>query len=381
MLSLMLSNPVGTMGVPRTRIRSYGSQTGYITHIPSGASTPKTVSPLHYDRCDDTRLNQGGMFPLDIVHKGYKRVGTVSGQAPAFPVYSFSSYPMDNQGISDSHLSVPALPTTVAAMTKVMALTNPSRPEVSVPNFIFELKDIPELLHQKGVNHAKKRSSNSAVSYNFGWELLFRDLFRLIDFTSQVDKRVKELKSLYASGGLSRRRTIYNETVTSTTPTTFQSFNAGVLGSMTKTTRVKVWASVKWRPPNPDMPSAEDLLATARRTVHGWDFSSSGLASIIWEATPWSWFGDYFLNLGDYLNATRNSIGAVAGSGCVMTHAYTDEIGTISSTSPGFGASSPHYVYETKSRVLGTAGITATLPFLSGRQMVTLSSIAFNLGR
>jgi len=367
------------MAVARTRIRSYGSHTGYIVHISSGTSTPSTISPLQRDRCDDSQYNGGFTFPLDIIHRGFRRVGVVSGQE-MYPVYLLSDYPMDNQALSDDHLVGPPLPSTTAVMTTTMARTNPSRPEVSVPNFLVELKDIPEMLHLKGVRHSKSRPRSSAVDYNFGWELLIRDLAKLLDFTSQVDKRVKELKRLYSSGGLSRKWTVYDETVSVSTPTTFQSFVAHVSGEMRKTSHVKCWGACKWLPQNPDMPSAEELVALARRTVHGWDFSSGGLASTIWEAIPWSWLSDYFLNLGDYLNSTRNSVGATAVSGCVMVHARTEEIGSISSITAGFSANAPEYVYETKSRVLSLAGLTASLPFLSERQMVTLSSIALSLG-
>lgn len=366
--------------MPRHRSMAFGRVEGTITFIPTGAISKKVIDPTHIDICDDSQFITGDQ-PLEIVHKGYEVVGTVSGEEPHYPIYSFSGYPMDGQGTTDSHLSVPNIPDSTAAITTMMAKTNPSRPEVSVPNFIFELKDIPEMLHLKGKKHAESRPGNSAVAYNFGWDLLIKDLIALTDFTSQVDKRVKELKALHAKGGLRRKRTLFDESVSESNYHVFQSFTAWVDGTLTKKTRAVVWATCRWNPASPDIPSATDLVDLARRVVHGWDFSSSGLASVIWEATPWSWFSDYFLNVGDYLNATRNAVGATAGSGCVMYHVTTTETGKIQSTSPGFGAIGPKYVYETKSRVLATAGLTASLPFLSAKQMANLSSIAFNLGR
>lgn len=310
--------------------------------------------------------------------------GTVSGRPTAFPVYSMDEYPWDNQGMEASHATdpMPPLPSTASAVTEVLAKTNPSRPEVSVPNFLFELKDIPEMLHLKGQSHSKTRRSNSVAAYNFGWNLLFQDITRLLDFTSQVDKRVKELTRLHQKGGLKRRRTVYSEQVTQRDPSTdFQTFNVHVSGQRSRTTTRKAWVTVRWKPDSPGMPTAEDLVHQARAVVHGWDFSSSGLASTIWEAIPWSWLTDYFFNMGDFLNATRNAVGCQPVNACYMVRTYTKWLTEVTGVSPGFTAHPATGVFKTQSRVLGLASLDASLPFLSNQQMATLLGIAANLGR
>jgi hypothetical protein len=67
-----------------------------------------------------------------------------------------------------------------------------------------------------------------------------------------------------------------------------------------------------------------------------------------------------------------------------MEHSRTEQhqIVDVAVTYPGFVNASPgSFVYETKSRVLATAGLSTTVPFLSARQLVTLSSIAISLGQ
>jgi len=371
------------MVLARHRVLTLPNEGGTIEYLPTHEVTPRTVS-TGWANMDDTIGGYPAPYPM-FAERFTLQPGLVSGAPTVFPVYKMVNYPWDNQGVEASHCldsALPPQPSVASAVTDVVARTNPSRPEVSVPNFLFELKDIPEMLHLKGTSHSRKHVSNSAVEQNFGWDLLFQDLRRLTDFTSQVDKRVVELKALYRKGGMKRRRTVYSGSHLDTDLTpTFQSFNCSVSGGRSRHTTCIAWVTVRWKPDYPDMPSAQDLVNKARLVVHGWDFSSSGLASVIWEAVPWSWFADYFGNLGTYLNATRNAVGAHPVDACYMKKTTSRWNTWVTSVSPGFTTRPASGVFETKSRVLSSASLTASMPFLSTRQLVTLSSIATNLSR
>ncbi|DAD50056.1 TPA_asm: maturation protein, partial [ssRNA phage Esthiorhiza.4_11] len=374
------------LGVPRDRLRTAGVHTGHSTHLPTGQTFVVSVSPLWYDRCQDTAYNRDYPNPLSIEHRHYLKVGTVSGKAPAFPVYSMSGYPFDNQGFSASHPAVPTLPTPVEAITRVQASTNPSynsNIDVSLPNFLFELKDIPSMLRQKGTNHRSTQSSNSTAEYNFGWAQLFRDLQTMLHFTTTVDEHIATQEFIAKNGGLKRKRGVYSSsTLVSGAPTTFQSFNVGVLGFVNKVQRVDMWASIQWAPNDTGIKSGEEMRSLALRQAHGWDFSSGAIASVIWEAMPWSWFADYFGNVGTYFKSQRNLLNMTAHNGCVMTRVTTTQSQVITSVSPGFVASPGSYKYETKSRVLANAGLSfASIPLFGAGQLVTLSSIIQSLGK
>jgi hypothetical protein len=349
---------------------------GFSVYNPTGQVFTLPM-PLNSERLIDTVGNKNAPNPLSITRKKYKVPGTVTGGVKGIDVYSFDRNPFTNQGFSDTALALSAPPTAAAAMTQMMASTNPSRADVSVPNFIFELGELPQLLHLNGKAHHKSKPRSSAVDYNFGWDLLFKDISRLVDYTSLVDKRVKELNALYSKRGLRTSRTVDTVTVTQVNaPTTFNSFVASVGGFVTQTTSRRTWASCQWRPDNPiDIPDAADLVRKARQVVHGWDFSGGGIASTIWEAIPWSWLSDYWLNVGDYFKSQRNAVGAHATMGCVMTHVRNEQYQTVTNVTARFQATAGSYTFETKSRVLATAGLSASWPFLSAKQLVTLLSI------
>lgn len=370
------------MPSPRDRSRSSGSHVGQITNLSTGESASVTISPLFRDRCVDIVGNYGGDNPLDITREYWTSVGTVSGQSLSFPVFSYDNYPFDNSGIVASHLpNIEPMPSPGDAALRLIERTNPSRTEVSLPNFLIELRDIPEMLHLKGRNHQSSKPKNSAVEWNFGWSLLIQDIRRLVNTTSLINARVKEIKGLYKNGGLHRKRKLFSESLSATTPTSFQTIEAGVSGYVYQTTRYDVWASTRWIPDVPSIPTEDELVNEARKAVLGLDTSPVALLSVLWEAVPWSWMADYFGAVGSYLAASRNTVGAHASPCCVMQHTTSNWRQVVTALNPGFDVAEGGYVLETKSRVLATADFSVSMPFLSSRQVANLASIAFNLGR
>jgi hypothetical protein len=368
--------------MPTGRTRAYvdASYVGSRTHLPTGHIDYATI-PGQIHKCVDVVGNYPNCNPFYVDHYGGMELpGLLTGRKLSGAVYSFAGFPMDNQGVYPSwHYTVPGIPSNVAALTDMQAKTNPSRAEVSLPNFLFELRDFPEMLHLRGQEHKRRMSSNSIAENNFGWSLLFQDLGKLIDFNSQVNSRVKELTNLHKKGGLRRSRTIFNGSASTTSGfQTFHSNEAFVDGWVDITTTTRIWASCKWQPDSPQIPSADELLQQARLAVHGWDFSSSGLASVVWEAIPWSWLADYMGNVGSFFAANKNSVGAGAIDGCVMNHTKTKGAMRFNSVSQGFHATPSSYVIDSKYRELETSGLSVNMPFLSNRQMVTLLGIAAN---
>lgn len=364
---------------PRQRVRQTVNGAGSVTYLFGGT----TVVPWPNDRstCFDTIGSKSINHGLWIEHARYrKKVGIVT-RAPPGALYTLLDYPFDNQGFLTSHYFSPVVPSDVATITEVQAKTNPSRPEVSIPNFLVELKDIPSMLHLKGKKTIEGMPRSSTIEQNFGWNLLIQDLKNMANFTAQADKRLKELQALHASKGLSRRRTVFSDqSVGQTAVTAFQTaYNSAVYGMIGWTSRYEKWGSVQWVPEVPFKGTDGELAQQARYLIHGWDFSGAALASILWEALPWSWFIDYFTNVGDFLNANRNGAGAVAQMGCVMEHRTTWQTHIVTFTDIYSKATPGVFVYETKSRVLASAGVTARLPFLSAGQLVTLSSLAQSL--
>lgn len=369
------------MAMPRTRTRTksngYGSW-----YYGNGTFLGNLSYPSDQETCIDSILkSDGSIYPFSVERFQWVRVGTFTTvNYPPYKSYAFVNAPFTNQGVTYSHRVIPSFPSATAAITDVQAATNPSRPEVSIPTALGELRDLPSMLQKRGVDHRQGRSSSSAAEYNFGWGPLLDDARKLFDFTGQVDRRLKELEALHESG-LRRKRTTFNLSYAGQTASTaFQTAYSHSVGGYVKwVQQSKQWGSVSWIPEVPFTGTNGELASLARHLIHGWDRSSGAIASTIWNLLPWSWAADYFFNLGDYLDSQRNGAGAIAQLGCVMQHSRTVQTQVITSaaTYPGECiAKSGCFVYETKSRVLATAGLSTVVPFLSARQLVTLSSIA-----
>jgi hypothetical protein len=372
----------------RHRLLTRGTHQGYLIEYPSMTRHDAPGVTRLLSSIDDTVDGTRNPHPLWMERLEYLSVGTYSGEDLSFPGGHYYEWPFTNQGFQASHVSYGNPDPRYsqfqvdAYVTGVRAHTNPSRPEVSVPNLLYELKDIPEMLHLKGKEHAKSHPSNSAVEHNFGWNLLFQDLTRLLNFTAMVDKRVKEINGLYKNGGLHTGQKIsdlvFQERRDGIELNSIPYITAYVLG----TTHDHTWGSARWKPDSVDIPSAEELRSKIGFAIHGWDVSAGGLASTIWEALPWSWFVDYLGTVGDFLQGSRNAIGASATDLCIMRHIKTRWHSFPTAVTSGYTVKPGIFEFHDKVRQLGTPSpFAGSLAFLGTKQLVTLSSIAFNIAR
>lgn len=347
--------------------------------------------PRGFSQCNDFVGDPFNDHLLDITHKRTLQVGTLTGNTG---VYEWFQYPYTNQPEAAGHYNIlPNAPSSTAAATQVIADTNPSRPEVSMPNFLAELREIPRALHLEGLKKIQRekqnprrrrragQQSNSAVESNFGWDLLISDLIGLTHFADQVDKRVKEVNALYAKGGLKRKRVVWSQVQQGSENATFHTLNTGISGQVLWRTYGRKWVTVRWKPDSVSIPSSSERLQAIRLAIHGWDFSLGGLSSTVWNALPWSWLIDYFGNVGDILAANRNALGCHVDSCCVMTLVETTGKHVITSSSSSVIVVPNSSEYTTKKREFGAVGFSATMPFLGAKQLATLSSIAFNMSQ
>lgn len=290
-----------------------------------------------------------------------------------------------------AHLGLPALAGVNSIATTCAARTNPSRPHVQLPVSLFELRELPKLIKQTGellrdghniiVKHARpsspgKQGSSAYLSWQFGWKPILSDLSKLVDFTSIADKRFKELQTLFDKGGITRRYQYQTDTVESRTSGLIETGLTLINGVTCRTTTRKVWGTVRWKA-NPGLypKSSEHLRSYARTLILGCD--NSQLAAELWEAMPWSWLIDWFTDIGDYLQASNNSLAHLAGSPNIMTHTKTTI--TVQPTNPpiwvGLPGSFSGY-RETKQRQLGVISpISATLPVFTNRQLSILGAL------
>lgn len=294
-----------------------------------------------------------------------------------------------------SHVSVP-LPTIGESALTLRARSNPSREEVSIPNFLYELKDLPRMIRQmknlgplfknlgrRGNSDAVKSAiSSNYLGFEFGWKPLLSDIAQLLQFQSQVDRRILELNRLYSGTGLKRRLDLALESATSTTSIVADSsLGAFITVRKHRVTRVHRWGTIRWRPTVvPKDIGHQALGRQARRLVHGIDHLGVDAVQA-WNAIPFSWLADWFGNFGEFLEAHRNDVPAApTGPSNIMTRTETYEFWERTDLLlPQIKGASGMRILRTKTRAQSSGTLAAHLPLATGRQFSILA--ALNLQR
>jgi len=204
-------------------------------------------------------------------------------------------------------------------MAKAYAKTNPTRPAVSLCNFFYELKDVPELLRKKGLAYLASHPgaakgtlsqfSSTYLEFRYGWVPIVSDLLKMMGFKDDVTKTFKNLKKTFQDRGLSSKFTFFKDILLSSTPNENYGYARGTSSYIHD---VYVYASMRWKSQGmPDSLTDDQLQTRAALLAEGLYVSPRA----VWDALPWSWFIDWFSNVGDFISANQN----------VMDIYHTDE--------------------------------------------------------
>lgn len=344
--------------------------------------------------CTDVVGNYNGPNALTLT-KFYSVKWWASGKINGF-------WDMDNFSVTRTQPSFAApsspAPSDNTALTRGLAATNPNRPYVDSPVFVFELKDIPEMIKKWGEDlaHSKKLITGGGKSlwkdyprkvgekyleWNFGLAPLFSDLGKMVDFAGATDRKIKVLNKLGDPSDSSYSAHVWSDEVetgpwTDYASSIYQEHRRVVSYDVTSR---KKWVSTIWRPvsPLPDMGSNANRYR-AFKLAYGLDFSPAQ----VWEAMPWSWLVDWFSNVGDCFNANRNTIPVEHSGSCIMTETrYSKRIDHFLNVGAHDSLSLrlPPYTRVEKLRtVMGSATTWPefNLPFLTGKQLSILGSLA-----
>nr|UJQ84948.1 MAG: putative maturation protein [Leviviridae sp.] len=398
-------------GAGGKRFRSFnGSVINDETHPPI-ADFVKSV-------CIDD-VGKGVDHLLSITHSDLSGIAPLTGEDGvngAGWYYKYLGWIPDANAAPPSPISGSLLPLPGVVATATLARSNPSRPVVSVPNFLFELKDLPGMIHEIGMlkllrryspkeyyriaqaeGGSSKFAANRFLSYTMGWQPLISDLRKMFEFRDSVKNRVKDLDVLFnQNGGL--HRTVgkarvpsksngfkgspgaWEETNT-TSGTVFIDTGNGQLVTCRRDTitTTHMWGSVRWTNPYPKHPrlSHQELEKLARSIIFGLNVTPKE----IWDAVPWTWLVDWFANFGDYLDSTNNVLALAPSVPLVMTHMRTEESWTRSDNLKWLTGGNGIRLYETKSRITQGATLSATIPIISGRQFSILGALALQRSR
>ncbi len=343
---------------------------------------------------------------------------------------SWTDYPM----MVEPHSSASPVPFSYSeggAALRAINITNPARHKVLAPAFILELRDLPKMwrlagrwfkaaddikeivrksaaiaaredmhipfgrgmtdeqvlrvikarLHldqQAGLSVAKFAATID-LTWQFGIAPVISDINKMIGFSESVARRRRELDRLFKGSGL--KRTVNLQDVSKSYVQKDYSLHsvAGFMQADVRSTgRTRIWATTRFKPVGPSRlpPSDADII----RQMYG--LTVHGVLASAWELLPWSWFIDYFTNIGDIVAYGNNELGCSVTC-CVMMHQehharFSDQL----SIWPGDGSkaiSGYHKVSETMSRGIGLpdlSAFSASLPILGNGQLSVLASLS-----
>jgi hypothetical protein len=341
------------------------------------------------DYCLDENQSPGLDHPLQITHRRNDVVplnGTYGD--PWWGWHEWLGFYSPAMTIGQpSHLAVP-MPSIEVSATQALARSNPNKPAVSLPNFIFELKDLPKML--KEVGHFKlgrfagkgggKYAASQYLGATMGWRPLLSDIRKMIQFQDIVTKKYNELERLHSKGGLRRSVKLTNGDQSATSLETnhlIESSGAVLYCSIATTTTVKRWATVRWLPDLALMAKLNVSSTPSMKLARSLAFGMHLQPEMIWDAIPWSWFEDWFYNAGDFLGAYANTVPVTHGVVNVMTTTETKQEWTrtdgVTSIKGGYGTKS--LISKTRNQQLA-ASFQASIPLLGSGQLSTLAALA-----
>jgi hypothetical protein len=236
------------------------------------------------------------------------------------------------------------------------------------------LGDVAMLVRNSGRSFLQ-RAGNANLKYQFGIAPLVGDLVKLLNFQDQLERRIKELEKLASPRGLRRTVLIGEYSATSSKTLSCQSNQASILNRpfSGKSTLI-MKAHVRWKPEVEllsIMKSSESMRALARRAVLGLTLD----ASTAWELIPWSWLIDWGTNVGTYFKANRNIVPAQLHGVHIMRHTKTTWT-TPNYVSGLLTMSGIKATRTAKTRNPSSVALTAHFPFLTGRQVGIVASLA-----
>jgi len=202
-------------------------------------------------------------------------------------------------------------------VNRVLATTGPLTPNVNLPLFLFELKDVPRMLRHAGdLLHKIRRPSGldpikeaaaANLAYKFGWAPIIQDLGKLLDFSEAAKKQQKRIKGAYSSKGIRRRITLEeNQVANYGSKLVWSVYGLLLRVDYIGNVSYKTWATVRWTVRDPSKYGYEPSFNEALKTSLG--LNAGQIPITVWKAMPWSWMIDWFTDISNVLQANYNSI-------------------------------------------------------------------------
>lgn len=278
-------------------------------------------------------------------------------------------------------------PSYGALATQMASRTNPSKASFSLPNFIFELHEVPRLVRLAG-RTAIGKAASANLGVQFGILPVISDVNKMLNFTASVDRRMLEFEKLASSKGLYRKIPKDSDSPLENTLSE-QSLGSkylwstgwNVIGTVYQVAQRTSWGTIRWRPTVSfqKLNANKDYRKLAQRLING--TAPSHFTINAWNALPWSWLVDWFSNVGDYLTANQNTVAYFSNINIMSKKEVYTEARSLSYPSWLTLSSTRGITRTYQDRSQPSPGIDVSVPFLSGRQLSILGSLAALKGR
>lgn len=191
----------------------------------------------------------------------------------------------------------------------------PVKPTADMGQFLAELRDLPSMF--KFTVKRFKDLGGAYLNGEFGWKPFLRDLIKFYETQSKLEKRIAFARKNNGKW-IRRAGTVRSDASTTTTsvpgssivtptlPTSFYgSSGTPVPGTKIVVTTDRIWfeGRMKFYIDNLSIDSCSKMWTSPLlRKLYGFELSPS----LAWELMPWSWFMDWFLNVGDIFSNASN---------------------------------------------------------------------------
>lgn len=279
------------------------------------------------------------------------RVPHVNGtRETSTSIYNYSDFSLDIGGTVPTMIkpSISYLPSANELAIKARANANPNKPVVDLPLFLWELRELPDLLRYIGSLEARlqrgrtlPRAAEGYLSYRFGWDPLLSDLASLLALKKATENVAHYFEQIRRGHRLKRNLYTFSDEIHAA-PYYYKQIDSTCL-RRTKI-QVRCWYTAKI--------SSDESYWVGRDINETAFYSALGLNGLrlatVWNALPWTWLIDYFHSLGDFVSAHSGVIPFKMTNLCIMRNLQST---TTMSWIGGIHPADPHLShYELKKR-------------------------------
>lgn len=200
---------------------------------------------------------------------------------------------------------------------RIAAATAPLKPAVYSLTNVLEFRDVPRMLRHAGdllyfLTHGIPTGLNSLqmlassiLAYQFGWAPIMQDLFKCMDFAKAVSLRQHQIGELN-SGKTLRRKIKLGSISGSDSDLGWIETSGGCFIPMDRTTvmSTKAWATIRWSLSDMNQLGVKPTWLESFNQLYGIPLGEIPIQ--LWKALPWSWMFDWFVNISNALEVSRN---------------------------------------------------------------------------